>query len=134
MLNREKYMDKLIDMAVENRTFALINGKPALCESTECDECDFYHKIDRECKSNAFDFREWLNLEYAEPDVDWSKVEVDTPILVRHSESNEWDRRYFAKYENEMVYAWEAGATSWSAGSPAYITDWKYAKLTESEG
>lgn len=35
--------------------------------------------------------------------------------------------------QNNMVYAWEAGATSWSAGSPAHMTDWKYAKLAESE-
>ena len=35
-----------------------------------------------------------------EPEIDWYKVAVDTPILVRDSEDEEWQRRYFAKYEN----------------------------------
>lgn len=52
---------------------------------------------------------------------------------MRHSESCGWDRRYFAKYKNGLVYAWKQGATSWSAEDPAYICDWKYAKLAESE-
>ena len=38
------------------------------------------------------------------------------------------EKRYFAKYENNKVYAWDNGATSWSAKS---ITDWQYAKLIE---
>ena len=35
-----------------------------------------------------------------EHEIDWYKVAVDTPILVRDSEDEEWQRRYFAKYEN----------------------------------
>ena len=71
----------------------------------------------------------WLMEEYEE--VDWSKVEVDTPILVRDFEGSDWFRRHFAKYENGTVYAWDGGDTSWSGGD--VITDWKYAKLAESE-
>ena len=77
--------------------------------------------------------RKWMEQEYKEPHVDWSKIPVDTPILVRSNEKHAWIRRYFAKYENGSVYAWEQGATSWSAERPAYICDWKYAKLAESE-
>ena len=66
-----------------------------------------------------------------EPKVDWSKVEVDTPILVRDFEGSDWFRRHFAKYENGTVYAWDGGDTSWSGGD--VMTDWKYAKLAESE-
>ena len=36
-----------------------------------------------------------------EPEVDWSKVEVDTPILVRNTDNEEWNKRYFARYEYE---------------------------------
>ena len=71
----------------------------------------------------------WLMEEYEE--VDWSKVEVDTPILVRDFEGSDWFRRHFAKYENGTVYAWDGGDTSWSGGD--VMTDWKYAKLVESE-
>ena len=76
----------------------------------------------------------WLLKEYEEskepkkPEVNWNKVEVNTPILVRHNKKSTWKKRYFAKYENDKIYAWDNGATSWSAKS---ITDWQYAKLIE---
>lgn len=75
----------------------------------------------------------WANEEYEEPEVDWSKVEVDTPILVRDNEQRSWNRRYFAKFENGHVYAWADGCTSWSAKNKNEITTWKYAKLAEDE-
>lgn len=49
-----------------------------------------------------------------EKPVDWSNVEVDTPILVRDDEEFNWKRRHFAKYENGKVYAFIDGATSWT--------------------
>lgn len=70
--------------------------------------------------------------DYKEPEVDWSKVKVDTPILVRHSEKAEWIRRYFAKYENGIVYAWGSGLTSWT--THGMTTAWQFAKLPEDEG
>ena len=70
-------------------------------------------------------------LEKSEVCVDWSKVAVDTPILVS-SKGKHWYRRYFAKYENGMVYAFDDGKTSWT--NEEYKTPWEYAKLAESEG
>ena len=72
----------------------------------------------------------WFVEEYEEPEIDWSQVEVDTPILVKYSESTNWQKRHFAKYENGIVYAWNNGETSWTTVS---MTDWKYAKLAEPE-
>ena len=69
--------------------------------------------------------------EYKEPEVDWNKVEIDTPILVRDYESQEWEARHFAKYEGGIVYTWDGGSTSWT--SKGNVTEWKYAKLAESE-
>lgn len=43
-------------------------------------------------------------------EIDWSKVEVDTPIIV-----NGGVHRHFAKYENEEVYAWCDGCTSFTS-------------------
>ena len=76
---------------------------------------------------------EWLDSEYVEPPVDWSKVAVDTPILVRDSEEEAWRKRHFAKYENGIVYAWGYGAASWSAYGSDNIIDWEMAKLAERE-
>lgn len=68
----------------------------------------------------------------AEPEIDWSTVEVDTPILVRDYESKTWMKRHFAKYENGTVYAWFSGGTSWSCGNEKNGTiPYKYAKLAE---
>lgn len=68
-----------------------------------------------------------------EEEVDWSKVPVDTPILVRDKKNSVWHRRYFAKYKNGAVYAWIDGKTSWSADCPDYINEWSCAKLAEVE-
>lgn len=65
-----------------------------------------------------------------EPEVDWSKVEVDTPILVRDNENKEWNKRHFAMYEDETLYAWSDGFTSWTVHRNS-MTKWKYAKLAE---
>ena len=76
----------------------------------------------------------WLLEEYKEPEVDWSKVEVDTPILVRRSDNEEWNKRYFAGYGNDgCIYAWSNGCTSWTAYNNSDVTEWEYAKLAESE-
>ena len=71
----------------------------------------------------------WLLEDYEEPEVDWSKVEVDTPILVRFNERTNWVRRHFVKYEDGVIYAWNYGGTSWTEDD---VTAWPYAKLAES--
>lgn len=127
MTNKEKYADKIIEIAARSK-LALKDGKPVPCAEMRCSECGFL-STDYTCNHKV---HEWLNSEYVEKPVDWSKVAVDTPILVRDFVGGEWARRYFAKYENGIVYAWENGATSWSAHR-SNITDWGMAKLAESE-
>ena len=78
-------------------------------------------------------FKKWLFSEYKEPEVDWSKVKVDTPILVRNTEKEEWQKRHFARFKNGKVYAWYDGLTSWSTAGEDDVNFWKYAKLAESE-
>ena len=125
MTNKEKYADKIIDIAVRSK-LALKDGKPVPCVSMKCSECGFF-SVDYSCRHNVC---KWLDSEYVEPPVDWSKVAVDTPILVRDSEKESWKKRYFARYDNGIVYAWGGGTTSWSAERSTY---WKMAKLAESE-
>ena len=62
--------------------------------------------------------------------VDWSKVKVDTPILVSN-DNKEWIKRYFARYEDGNVYGWLSGKTSWTATGELSIGCWNYAKLAE---
>lgn len=63
--------------------------------------------------------------------VDWSKVKVDTPVLVSFDGCN-WFKKYFAKVQNNTVYTWDNGATSWSVSNKEYcVTSWRYVKLAE---
>ena len=120
MKNYEKYADEIKEYNgdsicsdfIEPYILKSINAK---CINTSCPKCHLYRTI-------------WLLEEYEE--VDWSKVEVDTPILVRDCECEKWLKRYFAEYKDGVVYAWNGGATSWNED---YMTGWKYAKLAESE-
>ena len=125
MKNREKYADKIIEITARSK-LALKDGKPVPCVEMKCSECGFY-STNYSCIHNV---REWLDSEYVAPPVDWSKVATDTPILVRDSEKESWRKRYFARYDNGIVYAWGGGTTSWSAERS---TSWKMAKLAESE-
>ena len=62
--------------------------------------------------------------------IDWSKVEVDTPVLVSN-DNKEWIKRYFARYEDGNVYCWLHGKTSWTAICELSIGHWDYTKLAE---
>lgn len=76
-------------------------------------------------ENQRIDIAEYLGI------VDWSKVAVDTPILVKQNEQDEWEKRHFAYFKDERVYAWLCGSTSWSADYEGDTTDWNLAKLAE---
>lgn len=65
--------------------------------------------------------------EYSPP-TDWSKVEVDTKVLVSGF-GEECKHRHFAKYEHGKVYAWFEGKTSFTSNGEGDISSWSYAKL-----
>ena len=120
MKNYEKYADEIREYEGANLCVDFV--LPKIIKSNDCDgKCD-------KCRMLQMI---WLFEEHKEPEVDWSKVEVDTPILVRDYESQEWEARHFAKYEDGVIYTWDGGSTSWT--SKGNVTEWKYAKLAESE-
>lgn len=73
-------------------------------------------------ENEILDIAEYLGI------VDWSKVAVDTPILVRN-DGVVWIRSYFAGYKSGKVRTYFNGATSWS--SDGRVVSWDYAKLAE---
>lgn len=133
MLNIEKYKDELIEMGIINiDKLGVKNGEPIICENhtTEiCESCDI-GKSSIEC-SEAI--KDWLFSEYKEPEVDWSKVKVDTPVLVRNDTEAKWIKRHFAKYENGKVYVFSCGMTSWSYDEKTRVICWDDAKLPKLE-
>ena len=74
-------------------------------------------------ENQQIDIAEYLGI------VDWSKVEVDTPIFVRNRIEDMWKCRYFAKYEDGKVYTWCGGRTSWSNVIAYEPVNWEYAEL-----
>ena len=131
MTNREKFAEQILDIACSGDAIAVnkVTSEPIACHGTACEDCLFY-VLGKGYDRN--EMKKWANSEYVEPPVDWTKVPVDTPILVRGHENREWTRRHFAKIKNGTVFAWHGGATSWSKDDEEAVS-WKYAKLAESE-
>ena len=133
MTNREKYAEQILDIACDGDYVAVRKKdmKPDWCKNIECHECYFYNST-----GDCYDTRkEWCESEYEEPSIDWSKVPVDTPILVKDIKNDEWRHRHFAKFEDGVVYAWRAGCTSWSKSyyDVDYYLSWDCAKLAGDE-
>ena len=76
-------------------------------------------------KDQLIDVAEYLGI------VDWSKIPIDTPILVKDDYDEEWVKSYFASYKNGEVRAWMGGRTSFSVKNKTDTFGWKYAKLAE---
>ena len=110
MLNKEKYAKEILDIACQDGTIpAVVNNVPIKCtDALDCYDCKFYYNDD--C-INAF--IKWVNSEYKEREIDWSKVPVDTCILITDSYGYTL-KRHFAKYDNKKIYAYPDGTTSWS--------------------
>ena len=123
MKNYEKYADEI--KKYNGFNFCRDFVKPHIlksrgCANTSCDQCKMLQTI-------------WLLEDYEEPEIDWNEVKVDTPILVRNSEDEEWRKRHFAKCEckGRLVYTWKGSGTSWTEEG---MCVWKYAKLAKDEG
>ena len=128
MTNYEKYKNDIEKFTRLNITFALDKDTKEIvkCAGFNCNGCAFYNSIEY-CDDDKL---KWADDEYIE-EVDWSKVAVDTPILVSDNKVD-WSPRYFAKYENGEIYSFYNGQTSWSSGNK-YSSSWDYAKLAEVE-
>lgn len=124
MKNYERYMDEIKNFDI-NKGFCDEFVLPYILNISDCSKVH--------CGACRLRQTAWLFEEYEEPEVDWSKVEIDTPILVRDAEYENWSRRYFAAYKDGEVYAWVIGKTSWSAVDDKDVITWNYAKLAESE-
>ena len=123
MLNKEKYAKEIMDLALKHDTVALIDGKVCSCkDAIDCSKC-FFRSLN--CDKN---FIEWANSEYKEKEIDWSKVPVDTPILVWDSDDKNPQKRHFACFEDNMIYVWSDGRTSHTINC---TTHWKNAKIAE---
>ena len=63
--------------------------------------------------------------------VEWEKVPVDTPIIIKTMYGNV--KRYFAKFDGEKVFYFCYGATSWSNGELDKLTEVEPCKVRLAE-
>lgn len=123
MTNYEKYKDIIEKFADNDVAFDKSKNKIVNCVQIDCEDCAFYGNYD-DCKLGAM---KWAAEEYKEPEVDWTKVPIDTPVLVSDDGVN-WKRRYFVRKPAEAIFGvYSNGATSWSADG--YVVWYRYAKL-----
>lgn len=123
MTNKEKYAKDLYNIFL-NSFGVDEENKPFRCNGKCCGRiCQFYNN-EKDCETLA---KQWLDEECK---TDWSKVPVDTPILVKYAIAPGWLHRHFARYENGKVFVWADGATSWSTEDTVYV-DWTCARLCE---
>ena len=132
MTNREHYREQIIDICARGERPIIDADGLEGCSSHDCSGCSNWYKPNgffgsgSLCKAQDH-FTKWLEEEY-EPTVDWSKVPVDTQILVKNEcGSGRWIKRHFAYYRDGKVYAWKDGTTSYTSQNGAAI--WKYVKL-----
>lgn len=126
MTNYEKYKDIIEKFTDNDVAFDKFKNKIVKCAGFACDDCAFYRYYD-DCKLGAM---KWAAEEYKEPEVDWSKVPVDTPVLVSN-DGKEWSRRHFSRVVDGIPHTWMYGSTSWTAHNNE--TTYHYIKLAEVE-
>ena len=130
MLNKEKYAKEILDIACNGDSIGMRNGILCSCDTiNNCKHCDFYNE-EILCEQII---KDWANSEYKEPEIDWNKVPVDTPIYVSDNGDTYkryTHKRYFAGYDKKynMIIVFDNGGTSWSSVT---TTKWDNAKIKE---
>ena len=88
---------------------------------------DLYDNENDSISCYGYGISELVEMNFEET-IDWSKVPVDTKILVSDN-GKTWFKRHFDKYKNGKIYTWVDGKTSFSARNNDDVIGWKYAKL-----
>lgn len=119
MKNKEKYWDVILNIMMKSGVpFAVdgSSGKVIPCEGIACTDCIFFNNKKYKHKSCAISRVMWLNDE-EDRLAEFRNLPVDTPILVRDSEEDDWKPRHFSRVENDLVYVFGDGTTSFTAKS-----------------
>ena len=101
-------------------------GKWVMMRIETSNEFEFYNWKD-ERMTDLYYISQILGMEFEEV-IDWSKIPVDTKVLVS-KDGKYWYKRYFAKYEKGKVFCFDSGATSFSVEDDFGTSIWQYVKL-----
>lgn len=87
--------------------------------------CEDMLKIEEKLALNRI-----LEMEFEEI-IDWSKIPVDTKVLVSHN-GESWYKKHFKEFKNNSYVCFSLGQTSWTVDDDTnQIYEWEYCKLTE---
>ena len=141
MKNREKYRDEIIGAIKEFCDSDGADGGDKMCRVIQK---AMFPAIDKNVNCGWLDcttcnklFAFWLDEEYVEPpqpEVDWSKVPVDTLVRVRNFKEHEWELMHFKTFDENLEYryeTWSCGRTSKTACGPIKSSHWRYCELVE---
>lgn len=121
MLKCEKYID-VIASAMTNTKCKFVKE-----EILKIDYCDGLLNCN-ECREKV---KQWLLEEYVESEIDWSKVPVDTPVMVRDTVNKKWSERHFVCYMPSDNYPFLAFSYGDKRETANGVDKWKYCKLAE---
>jgi hypothetical protein len=137
MKNKEYWHNRIFDLAIEGKSIALDKrtGSVVSCESIGCGNCSFYKEyIGQSCGDEV---KEWAEAEYKAPHKIDPRINASTPVdtkILVSLDGKDWYERHFAKFDNDKVFAYDNGRTSWTV-SGFCAMGWEYAKLPDgSEG
>lgn len=83
--------------------------------------------------NNFYSLKQILYLEFRKVyNIDWSKVDVDTKILVSNDDKR-WYHAHFAMFENDTIYTFSDGTTSFTCECNIAFEPWQYAKIYKEE-
>lgn len=142
MKNREKFREEILLAFVESFGF-----KNRVCDFMKkhiIPNYDMKEHVTKgicngvSCQACSKMFAFWLDEEYIEPpkpEVDWSKVPVDTLVRVKDDEEDTWALRYFCEWDGDtdMKYRTFPHGTTSKTTTYYYIENWKYCELVEDE-
>ena len=80
--------------------------------------------------TNNYHLRTILNYDFTEI-IDWSKVEVDTPVWVRESNNDSWQPRHFHSFIDGMYACITNGYSIHTTQDKNVTFSWKYCSLTD---
>ena len=95
----------------------LYNKQGYCCEDYTCEQCE---KL----------LYKWLLEEY-KPEIDWLKVPVDTPVMVRDYDDENWKKRYFCCYLPNSVNPFITFNDCDARFNAHSVVEWRQCKLAD---
>ena len=93
MTNFEKWKDEIANISNANRSVAVVNGKPAICQTVDCKSCDFKGNVN--CH---YELLKWAASEYEEPAPKLTKRERKFLECFTHPAFKEIYRKSYGLY------------------------------------